>query len=326
MSKEVDLIHPIYLDVPMITSFLAALNDGISYGIDVTRKQDTQKTAGAEAEANAGTSGIPILSSLFNFDLRGKINENNSAGNSEEIKLIKKHTESSLFMSLRQTLKTQEIIKMPFSLQDLSIISHGDLIEITGQIYRSPLSEALDAIIRVLGLLGVDLSKEEPTNQGQTGASVRSQPKRGTAKQIQSVAPTDPIDQLFTNKQALFAIKMAERMRDDLIHSKVQDMLMKPSIASDFQVVAALSTEFLSDTSAQTLLSGEYTLLGKVSRVLTEDEELSLYQRTTLSYINNKFMDTFIHSMKQQDFIYLREDLSVVKAPLIQVIPLAIFV
>jgi hypothetical protein len=37
MVERIDLAYPLYLDVPMMTSFVAALEDGIAYGSDVTK-------------------------------------------------------------------------------------------------------------------------------------------------------------------------------------------------------------------------------------------------------------------------------------------------
>jgi hypothetical protein len=100
LAKKIELVYPLYLDVPMMTSFVAALGDGVAYGSDITRIQQEQKDRGAEAEAGAGVPGAAILSSLFNFDLRGRITGNSSVGSNEEIMIIRKHTESSLFMRL----------------------------------------------------------------------------------------------------------------------------------------------------------------------------------------------------------------------------------
>ncbi len=75
MAEQIDFAYPLYLDVPMMTSFVAALEDGIAYGTDVTQTKDRRRTVSAEGEGKA-TAGLPsmgILSTLLNFDLRGKI-------------------------------------------------------------------------------------------------------------------------------------------------------------------------------------------------------------------------------------------------------------
>ena len=51
MPEQIDLVYPLYLDVPMMTSFVADLEDGIAYGSDVTRREDQRRSLGAGSEA-----------------------------------------------------------------------------------------------------------------------------------------------------------------------------------------------------------------------------------------------------------------------------------
>jgi len=115
-SPEVELVYPIYLDVSMMTSFLAALEDGIAYGSDVLRREDQRQSSSKEAAAGVG---IPVLSTLFNFDLRGKITGVGEMGGGEEVKLVRRHTEASLFMRLRQTLLNRELLTKVTSADDI---------------------------------------------------------------------------------------------------------------------------------------------------------------------------------------------------------------
>jgi len=47
------LIHPIYLDVPMLVSFAAALQGGLSFGSEVTEEQAEVKP-GSKNRKNRG--------------------------------------------------------------------------------------------------------------------------------------------------------------------------------------------------------------------------------------------------------------------------------
>jgi hypothetical protein len=57
----------------MVTSCVAALEDGISYGSDVTQRTEQQRAARGQGEARAGLFGLGIISSLLSLDLWGKI-------------------------------------------------------------------------------------------------------------------------------------------------------------------------------------------------------------------------------------------------------------
>lgn len=187
MAEQIDLVYPLYLDVPMMTSFLAAMEDGIAYDSDVTKTKDRKQTVAAEGEgkARAGLPAMGIFASLLSLDLRGKISGDQAAGSSEEIKLVRRHTEASLFMRLRQMLKDDDRvlqINQMDDLQELKEAEHGYLVEVKGQVFRSPLSEALEAVFRILDMLGVDPSRSEPS-RSQTGGGRSKAVKANNAQQ-----------------------------------------------------------------------------------------------------------------------------------------------
>lgn len=137
MPERIDLVYPLYLDVPMMTSFVAALEDGIAYGSDVTRREDQRRSlgAGSEGQVGAGLPSMGIFSTLLNIDLRGKISGEQAAGSGEEIKLVRRHTEASLFMSLRHTLINDNRILTINDIGDIHQLENAEqdyLVEIRG--------------------------------------------------------------------------------------------------------------------------------------------------------------------------------------------------
>jgi hypothetical protein len=79
MAEQIDLVYPLYLDVPMMTSFAAALQDGIAYGSDVTQRTDQSRSISGEGEGRAGFPFMSIFSTLLALDARGKIAGNRAA-------------------------------------------------------------------------------------------------------------------------------------------------------------------------------------------------------------------------------------------------------
>src|SRR6266540_3157336 len=57
-EKQLDLVHPVYLDVPMLVSFLAALEGGISFENEVTEQLLAGRESGGEA---SGKMGLPSI-------------------------------------------------------------------------------------------------------------------------------------------------------------------------------------------------------------------------------------------------------------------------
>jgi hypothetical protein len=137
LAEQIDLVYPLYLDVPMMTSFAAAIQDGIAYGSDITQRKDQQRSVSREAEGRAGIPFMSIFSTLLSLDARGKITGDKAAGEGEEIKLVRRHTEASLFMRLRQTLMDDNRILQIKSIDDLEPLKGSEqayLVEINGQI------------------------------------------------------------------------------------------------------------------------------------------------------------------------------------------------
>ncbi len=60
MAEQIDLVYPLYLDVPMMTSFVAAIEDGIAYGSDVVQMKDQRRIVATEGEGKA-KAGLPSM-------------------------------------------------------------------------------------------------------------------------------------------------------------------------------------------------------------------------------------------------------------------------
>lgn len=321
MEEQIDLVYPLYLDVPMMTSFVAALEDGIAYGSDITQMKDQRRSVAAEGEGKAGV-GLPsmgILSTLLNFDLRGKITGDQATESGEEIKLVRRHTEASLFMRLRQMLKNDDRVLQINEIDDLQRLrdaEHDYLVEIKGQIFRSPLSEALEAVFRIFDMLGVDLSGNQSSRTQQTGGK-----KRGKGQQRTTSQPAE----LTLDTETQLGFQLMQRIREDLAKAKIMDAVMYPSTVEDLTVVIALALEFLPEGAFENLLSGNFSVLGKVTKIVEGDEEISLYQRTVFSYLGSSDIDDSFTQLRQESSLTLSDNPSSVKAPALQLMPLAIY-
>ena len=321
MAEQIDLVYPLYLDVPMKTSFVAALEDGIAYGRDVTQTSNRRRDVAAEGEgkARAGLPSMGIFASLLSLDARGKITGDQEAGDEEEIKLVRKHTEASLFMRLRQMLKDDERVLQIREMDDLQKLKgaeHDYLEEVKGQVFRSPLSETLEAVFRILEMLGVDPSRAQS-----------SSPQAGVGKKQgkgQRRATPEP-NAFALDERTQLGFQLMQRIREDLAKSKVVDAVMRPSRVEDLTVVIALALEFLPEGTFENLLSGDFSVLGKLMGVVEGDEEISMYQRTVFSYLGSDVIDDTFTQLQNNSSLKLSQNPSSVGAPALQLMPLAIY-
>jgi hypothetical protein len=133
-----ELTHPIYLDTPMLVSFLATLDDGVSFSSEVAEKiADKRKSSGE----GSGDARLPGLTSLLGLSLSasGKYAREKAEDQSTERKFVRQHTAASLFNRLRIGLKQQNVLKTVNEEADVSGLSPGALVEVAGTIEASPL-------------------------------------------------------------------------------------------------------------------------------------------------------------------------------------------
>ena len=214
-AGNLELVHPIYLDVPMMTSFLAALEGGVAYGSDVTSRSENQRSVSGEAEGHAGLPSFSILN-LAQLRSAGQNQWGRLLGGSEEIKLIRRHTEASLFMVLRQRLRARNDIADIGEVAHLTEELHGALVEETGRIYRSPLSEVLEALFNVMSMAGMELPELKPADlAARPQATKQGSATPNTRSRQPSAPPAPPNGKQVLSADALPGLHLMRRLKDD---------------------------------------------------------------------------------------------------------------
>lgn len=92
------LIHPIYLDVPMLVSFSAAIQGGLSLGAEITKETGTTKSKAGEVGGRFGLSNV--FGSLFNTSIEGAVAGQKEERDQEILKESRQHTEASIAILL----------------------------------------------------------------------------------------------------------------------------------------------------------------------------------------------------------------------------------
>lgn len=156
------LFYPLYLDVPMMVSFLATLEDGVSYHANVSRKSATKRAVAGSAEAGLR---LPSLLGLLPFNLRGELGGNIEGDQSEELQLVKRHTEASLFNKLRDVLEESDRLIKLENAGGMSTLRTGAIVEVPGTITRNPFEGWLVMANRLRLFMENTEEKPPPTPQ-----------------------------------------------------------------------------------------------------------------------------------------------------------------
>lgn len=304
--QELELVQPVYLNVPMMVSFLAALEGGMHY-----REQVTEKNLATQAKEGEGSAkvGLPSLASLIGLtvDINGRIKHTGSGEEQTETTVVREHTEASLFNLLRHRLNETGRADYIATVEDIATAYPGQIVEIEGEVVGNPLRQFLDAVFAMGPYVGLDFTST---------ASTGSQAPKGQRKGSPSAA--NPV-----TTQAHQAVDMFTTMRNDADKATVVDLVLEGG--SDVRAVLTMAREFLPQSAEDNLLQGHFAALGKVTRVLSGDDEINLLRRTALGLAaGSQVRDLFSAFSSAGSGFKLGEP--VVGAPLLQILPLAVFI
>ena len=154
--KKIPLIHPIYLDVPMLVSFAAAVQGELALEAEVTAEKKGSGSTAANASGKFGLSKLfqALVDASASVELAGKIsNESN-----EIRKESRSYTEASIAIILYHQLQQSGdyIVKLE-SVEDIQKYTPGTLVEIAGTVEKN----AVDAVIDYLDAADI-LSRMAP--------------------------------------------------------------------------------------------------------------------------------------------------------------------
>jgi hypothetical protein len=315
-----NLRYPLYLDVPMMISFLAAIEDGVSYEENVQRRAGGRRAV--EAEASGGV-GLPSFLGLLPLDLRGRLTGGSSTEESEELQLVKRHTEASLFNRLRSTLHELDSVQM-LTEEDHGggRIESGTIIEATGIVNRNALDELLSLADRLRPFLEQASSPQPQPSQGDQQSQRRGRGNQGSSnRSAQSISGSTPR----TIQEPDF-LTIMNWVSEDLAKSDMTDIVLQVPHPLFSHCILTISKDFGTGRTIDSLLGAEVTVLGKVSNVIEEGDPVSLLRRSVLGYMPREQRLGLFGSFDNNPlFSGLTSQLEV-EPPLIQVIPLSIFV
>lgn len=319
-ADELELVHPVYLDVPMLVSFVAAVEGGVAFGSEQTEKGATTQDKAREATGRA-RAGLPLLGALVGMDVSGRYGRRDQELESKETKIVRQHTEASLFNLLRHELRSKDriaVLEKKDQLQDLAI---GRLVEITGEVIGNPLQQMLELFLQILPYLGYDVETlSQPKKRKESRGNPRSGNPAKRAAADQATSSGNAGEEL--SEEDIF--RLMATMRQDLGRGSIRDLVLRGD--EEMRAVLTLSTEFLTGTAAEHLLGGRFTVIGKVTRVLGEGESINLTRRTAIGLGGPELSRGLVTELRAIDSLFVEIGDPIVEPPAVQLLPLAVFV
>jgi hypothetical protein len=360
-SPEEHVLFPVYLDVPMMVSFLAALTGGVSFEDQTMRRS----AKGSDREVEAGAKlRLPGLGSLLGFDASGRMGRTDHGEDGEEVRAVRQHTAASLFNSLHRVLHGEKLLHVINGTEDVTIVAPGDVVEICGEFVGNPLEEILAFVGRVVPYMdfadnnealkeviegppiSVEQTELEVAQREEEAAKLRAEagnakrsgdPKRKAQASDLELQAQEKAAEAERVKQLLpLAVKVVEaqeqrkilrllvQMRDELAESAVHDTVI---IGPDgLKAILTMSSEFYGEATNAYLREGVFTVIGKVTRVLDRGDQINLLRRTVLGAAGADQGRAMLQSAINSKELDLATFDPIIQPPALQVLPLAVYV
>jgi hypothetical protein len=307
------LAHPVYLDVPMMISFLAALEGGVAMS-----GEETSTEVGARERMLTGRTGI--RAKLFGFG-DGEVSFDGTAQSRDETSFVSQtqrhHTAASLFNVLYGYLREDEQIQDIQAPGQLSEVRAGQLVEFSGEYLGNPLENIL---VFFKSLFPYIAPEPEPEPEPPVAAPASKARSGNPAKRAAQPVPTTQA----ADSAEADGIKIMKMMGADIETAPVHDLLFRTT--EGLEAVVTVASEFYTPTTSEHLRQGEFRVVGKVTRVLGEHDAINLTRRTVMGAAGPQMAEETIGQFSALDALTLDIAKPIVAGPAIQVLPMSIFV
>jgi len=305
MSASIRLIHPIYLDVPMLVSFAAAIEGGLSFGAEVMREKSHATNADASIAGKLG------LSSLFSRFLDASVQGQVTAGRNDRERSLEKetraHTEASVAILLYDRLRRDGgYIVDPTSLEEVTQVEPGALVEVAGTIEKNAIDAVIDTIDAIVILSKMATPERALQETHSTGGKTRQQASRK--------AEAEPIH----------GIRLS--LDSDRKRTPISNALLRCSVPEGATAIVTLRTANLRDLTLSELHKNSVRVLGKVTRVVPAGRSVSPFENYGMALMKPaKLREVFDSLSSNEDMVAEFGDVEVV-GPAVQLLPLMVFV
>ena len=280
------LTIPIYLNTKIVFDMLATIEDGFA---DVKNVQTSKnKNQVNDVETNIGAKN---LFAFLNIGVRG--NHKGTSNNGETIIEKRTHTPVSLFQQLKEQLEDAKFIN-----RDINNLNIGDFVEVQGTLKNNPVIDMLSGFKEIITLVNLFTDNKPKSNKNRKEDVL-------TDKRLNT-----QIDGLIKGLQA----------------DGKKDIICE---ADKINIILPTDENYFLNNNMSEVTDGNYKILGKVIKVCMDDGEISLLRNTVFSKLQldkMKEFQEFFSDPSLDQFVGEGGIKTVISAPVIMVIPIAIYI
>jgi hypothetical protein len=302
--KDIPLIHPIYLDVPMLVSFAAAVQGGISLASEITQENKLGGSGSGNASAEFNLSNL--FKSLFETSAKASGDATISGESQVVRKESRSYTEASIAIILYHELKQKgrSIVELSKA-DDAKDLPVGALVEIAGTIEKN----TIDSII--------DYAYAADILSGMAPDQAPGPAPSGRAKLVPSAK---------SKQQRSEAGRMADFLDQDRKRTPISNVILKTPEELGLGVVISLRTANLRDLTLSELHKNNVRVVGKVTRRIPAGDSMVSFENYGMAMLDRQALTGLFEILATTEGLAADLGDFVVEGPAIQVLPLMIFV
>jgi hypothetical protein len=298
-----DLCVPIYLNQQVVFDLLAILEDGFSQLSSV--KASSVGNESQKSSIGASLSGKVL--DLVGISLKGDSMKETGSHEQVEVSKEKIHTPSSLFSKLRTKLNEQELITRLDNIEEIEQLKSGQFIELHAILKKSSLFDTIEGFKRLMEIVSLFSEKENTGERSRKGKKLEPQKDAN-----QEIIP-----------------RQIDVMLRALTQSNSLELIGELTDLPEAKVVLNAELSYFNTKTTTEAIDGEFYVLGKIIRVIKagSEDSINLLRNTSFRQIDLKLFNDWTGSFKGAEDAGLNfpEIVTEIKAPSIQILPIAIF-
>jgi hypothetical protein len=262
---DLGLLYPFYLDSDMSMAFAAALAGGVALESEEVERSEQTSEALRKLRGNLR---------LYTVEFGGARGSSQTETAATESKLIRRHTDASIFIALHDELRrSKRIIEAP----DPTTLKPGEMVSLRMGPAVAPLRRVVDQVIRLLDVMLPMLPAGEPEPEPSPG-SHHGKRTRSVSKRVKN-EPTDEGLDALKRLHALFVALRSELERTGMIDIAVTQ-------SDGPSAVITLDERFVSGPCLELLHTSTFTIVGKVTHIWRTPEDVAnLYRRSVVALL-----------------------------------------
>lgn len=289
----------LYLNQKYVFDLLAMMEDGFSILQNIKSTNSETKDSEKHLESEIGVRNV---FAFLGVSMKAGGHKKDQAGQTNETNTERVHTPNSLFGKMRTALHERNLVLIDPSID----VDTGQFVEMKVTLKKNPMISTLETMTSLFETAMIFMNTTE-------------EPQKSSGKV--HVVKKNPNE----NNKILDQMKL---MLNQLNQGNTIDLLAQPIVGTPYKLVLTVDPSFLADPRMSDLLDGDYTVLGKVSKVIaSETDTINLMRKTSFGKMNANLINTFKGPLTRMGESGLEvEDLTTeVIGPAMQVIPIAIF-